>query len=69
MVDAAAGLRTKIMVGSQAQRLSDAGGVSMAVAAEQGVECGRESQDQPLEQLTLKTGGAKNKGGDAGQQG
>jgi hypothetical protein len=41
----------------------------LAVAAEQGVECGRESQDQPLEQLTLKTGEAKNKGGDAGQQG
>ena len=38
----------------------------MVVAAEQGVECGRESKDQPREQLTRKTGEAKNKGGDAG---
>jgi hypothetical protein len=57
------------MVESHAQRVSDIGGVSMMVAAEQGAECGGESFDQPLEQLTLKTGEAKNKGGDAGQQG
>lgn len=62
-------IKNKIMAGWCAQGLSYASGVSTVSPLSWAWNVGWQSKDQPLGQLNLKTGEAKNKGGDTGPQG